>query len=48
MEPLIINGNETAAAIRAEMAKEVEEMKKQGVEPGLGFVLVGDNPASQA
>lgn len=48
MEPLIINGNETAAAIRSEMAKEVEEMKAKGVEPGLGFVLVGDNPASQA
>ena len=31
---------------RGQLAKEVEELKKQGVTPGLAVILIGDDPAS--
>ncbi len=44
----IIDGKATAAAIRAELAKEVERLSaKAGRKPGLCVILVGDDPASQ-
>lgn len=43
----IIDGNKIAAAIRAELAREVEALAKRGVTPGLAVVLVGEDPASQ-
>lgn len=43
----IIDGKAVAAEIRAELKKEVEEMKERnGVVPGLVTILVGENPAS--
>jgi methylenetetrahydrofolate dehydrogenase (NADP+)/methenyltetrahydrofolate cyclohydrolase len=43
----IISGKEVAKAIRAELAKEVAQLKEEhGIVPGLATVLVGDNPAS--
>ncbi|MBN1653855.1 MAG: bifunctional methylenetetrahydrofolate dehydrogenase/methenyltetrahydrofolate cyclohydrolase FolD [Deltaproteobacteria bacterium] len=43
----IISGKSVAEAIRAELKQEVVELKaKQGIQPGLATVLVGDNPAS--
>jgi len=43
----IISGKEVAKAIRAELAEEVAQLKKEhGVVPGLATVLVGENPAS--
>lgn len=42
----IIDGKAVAAEIRAELAKEVEKLTKQGRQPGLTVVLVGDDPAS--
>lgn len=42
----IIDGKKVAAAIRAEVAAEVEKLKARGVTPGLAVVLVGDDPAS--
>lgn len=43
----ILDGKATAAAIRAELAVEVEELsRKNGRRPGLTVVLVGDDPAS--
>ena len=48
MAAKIIDGKQIAAQIRAELQKEVEELKsKQGLTPGLAVVLVGENPASQ-
>jgi len=44
----IIDGKQIAAAIRAELKEEVSRLKEQGVVPGLGVILVGDDPASQS
>jgi methylenetetrahydrofolate dehydrogenase (NADP+)/methenyltetrahydrofolate cyclohydrolase len=48
MAARILDGNETARRLRAQMAQEVAQLAARGVTPGLGFVLVGENPASQA
>ena len=42
----VIDGKRIAREIRAEVARDVAALKKQGVEPGLAVVLVGDDPAS--
>lgn len=43
----LISGTQISQEIRADMRKEVEEMKAQGVVPGLAVILVGQDPASQ-
>lgn len=43
----LIDGKKIAGEIREELKKEVERFKKEGREPGLTVILVGDNPASQ-
>lgn len=43
----IISGKEVAAAVKAEVAKEVLSLHEQGVETGLAVVIVGDDPASR-
>jgi len=43
----IIDGKAIAAAIREEIAQDVEALKPKGVTPGLAVVLVGDDPASR-
>ena len=48
MSAKIISGTETAKEIRAELKKEIAELKeKHGLTPGLATVLVGDDPASK-
>jgi methylenetetrahydrofolate dehydrogenase (NADP+)/methenyltetrahydrofolate cyclohydrolase len=43
----IISGKDVAAAIRAELSREVAELgEKHHIVPGLATVLVGENPAS--
>ena len=42
----IIDGKQVAAGIRAELKDEVARLKQRGVAPGLGVILVGDDPAS--
>jgi methylenetetrahydrofolate dehydrogenase (NADP+) / methenyltetrahydrofolate cyclohydrolase len=44
----ILDGRSTAAAIRAELAARVAALAERGVVPGLGTVLVGDDPGSHA
>lgn len=44
---LKIDGKAIAAALRAEIAAEVTELKQKGITPGLAVILVGDDPASQ-
>jgi methylenetetrahydrofolate dehydrogenase (NADP+)/methenyltetrahydrofolate cyclohydrolase len=48
MTASLIDGKAIAAAIRAEVKQEVNELAVAGVTPGLAVVLVGDNPASKA
>jgi len=48
MAASIIDGKKIAAEIREELKAEVERLKTQGVVPGLGVVLVGDDPASRS
>lgn len=43
----IIDGKQIADDMRAELAAQVEELKANGVTPGLTVVLVGEDPASQ-
>lgn len=43
----IIDGKAVSAAVRARVRLETEELKKQGVTPGLAVIIVGDDPASQ-
>ncbi|MFU0833414.1 MAG: Bifunctional protein FolD [Oscillospiraceae bacterium] len=43
----LIDGKAISAEIRAEIALEVQELKKSGIIPGLAVVIVGDDPASQ-
>ncbi len=43
----ILDGKALAKKIRASIKKEVDNLKKEGIIPGLAFILVGDNPASQ-
>ncbi|MGG3988567.1 bifunctional methylenetetrahydrofolate dehydrogenase/methenyltetrahydrofolate cyclohydrolase FolD [Bacillus smithii] len=42
----LIDGKAAAKEIREEIKKEVNELKAQGVVPGLAVILVGDDPAS--
>jgi methylenetetrahydrofolate dehydrogenase (NADP+)/methenyltetrahydrofolate cyclohydrolase len=47
-EAKIIDGAAQARGLRAEIAREVEQLKAvHGVTPGLAVVLVGEDPASQ-
>ena len=48
MTATILDGKATAAAIRADLAQRVATLTAAGVTPGLGTVLVGDDPGSQA
>ena len=43
----LIDGKAISAAVRAEVAAAVTELKKQGITPGLAVILVGDDPASR-
>ena len=48
MTATILDGKATAAAIKAELAGRVATLAARGVHPGLGTVLVGDDPGSRA
>lgn len=48
MSAQILDGKATAAAIRNELAERVSALKTQGITPGLGTVLVGDDPGSHS
>jgi methylenetetrahydrofolate dehydrogenase (NADP+)/methenyltetrahydrofolate cyclohydrolase len=48
MTATILDGKATAAAIKAELAGRVAGLAARGVHPGLGTVLVGDDPGSRA
>ena len=47
MTATILDGRATLAAIKAELRGRVQSLAARGVIPGLGTVLVGDDPASR-
>jgi len=47
MTAQILDGKKTASEIKAELKIRVDALREQGVVPGLGTVLVGDDPGSQ-
>jgi methylenetetrahydrofolate dehydrogenase (NADP+)/methenyltetrahydrofolate cyclohydrolase len=44
----ILDGLATAKAIKLELAKQVIDLNKRGITPGLGTLLVGDDPGSHS
>jgi len=48
MTARIIDGKQVAADIRTELRDEVVRLKERGIVPGLGVILVGDDPASES
>ncbi|ORC37324.1 bifunctional 5,10-methylene-tetrahydrofolate dehydrogenase/5,10-methylene-tetrahydrofolate cyclohydrolase [Marispirochaeta aestuarii] len=42
----LIDGKKIAAKVREELKSRIDKLKKKGITPGLGVVLVGDDPAS--
>ncbi len=48
MSAKIIDGKAVAEKIRGELRAEVARLKAKGVTPGLGVILVGDDPASKS
>ncbi|MGW0550702.1 bifunctional methylenetetrahydrofolate dehydrogenase/methenyltetrahydrofolate cyclohydrolase [Streptomyces altiplanensis] len=47
MSAQILDGKATAAAIKSDLTARVAALKSKGVVPGLGTVLVGDDPGSK-
>lgn len=47
MSAEIISGKEISKSIREELQQKINQLKSQGVEPGLAVVLVGEDPASK-
>jgi methylenetetrahydrofolate dehydrogenase (NADP+) / methenyltetrahydrofolate cyclohydrolase len=48
MTARILDGKATALAIREDLTRRVAELARRGVTPGLGTVLVGDDPGSRS
>jgi len=48
MASIVLDGKATASTIKAELAVRVEALKAKGITPGLGTVLVGDDPGSRS
>jgi methylenetetrahydrofolate dehydrogenase (NADP+) / methenyltetrahydrofolate cyclohydrolase len=45
---IILDGKATAADIKADLIARVAVLRERGVTPGLGTVIVGDDPSSHA
>src|SRR4051794_30710411 len=48
MTAQILDGKATAATIKTELAERVRALAVRGITPGLGTLLVGEDPSSQA
>ena len=48
MTARILDGRAVALAIREDLTRRVAELARRGITPGLGTVLVGDDPGSRA
>src|SRR5512132_3839868 len=45
---VILDGNATAARIKADLTVRIAALRDRGIVPGLGTILVGDDPGSRA
>ncbi len=43
----LIDGKAVSAAVKEQVKAECEQLKQQGITPGLAVIIVGDDPASQ-
>ena len=48
MAAKIIDGKQIAETIRGELKNRISVLKEKGITPGLGVILVGNNPASRS
>lgn len=48
MSAVILDGKATAAKVKSELAIKVAALKQKGITPGLGTILVGDDPGSHS
>ncbi|MCX6431942.1 MAG: bifunctional methylenetetrahydrofolate dehydrogenase/methenyltetrahydrofolate cyclohydrolase [Actinobacteria bacterium] len=48
MTAVILDGKATASQVKADLRVRVDALRALGITPGLGTVLVGDDPGSQA
>jgi len=48
LNAIVLDGLATAKQIKAELADQVIELKQRGITPGLGTLLVGDDPGSHS
>ena len=46
MTATLLDGERVAARVRADLARRVAQLADRGIQPGIGTVLVGDDPAS--
>ncbi|MEJ5922259.1 bifunctional methylenetetrahydrofolate dehydrogenase/methenyltetrahydrofolate cyclohydrolase [Bifidobacterium thermophilum] len=44
--PIVLDGKSVAAQVKEDLARRVDALRQQGVRPGLGTLLVGDDPGS--
>jgi methylenetetrahydrofolate dehydrogenase (NADP+)/methenyltetrahydrofolate cyclohydrolase len=47
MTAAVLDGTATAAEIKSDLIQRVAKLREQGIVPGLGTILVGDDPGSQ-
>lgn len=47
MPARLLNGNEIRDQIKAEVVRELEQLRAAGIRPGLSVILVGNDPASE-
>jgi methylenetetrahydrofolate dehydrogenase (NADP+)/methenyltetrahydrofolate cyclohydrolase len=45
--PQMLDGNAIASAIKTEVAADIEQLRSQGIQPGLAVVMVGNHAASE-
>ena len=48
MSAVILDGKATATEVKADLRRRVDALRARGIMPGLGTVLVGDDPGSHA
>ena len=48
MPAVVLDGRKTAADVKEQLALRVRQLAESGIRPGLGTVLVGDDPGSHA